>query len=59
MIPNHAVNITLKVHGMGHYVLSVASFGGGPPCAARAPKLAASYFEWALLDERPDLLDGG
>ena len=44
---------------MGHYVLSVVAFGNGPSRVDRGPNLAASYFEWTLLENRPDLSDGG
>ena len=47
------------MNSVGLYVLSVASRGQGPPCVDRGPKSAASYFGWALMDQRPDLSDGG
>ena len=44
---------------MGHYVLSAAAFGKGPPRAVRGPSLAASRFEWSFLGKRPGVSDGG
>ena len=53
------VEIPLEVNEMGHYLLSVFALGNGPSCVDRGPKLAASYSEWAILDKRPDLSNGG
>ena len=41
----HGVEVPLGVNEMGHYVLSVAQCGKGPPCVDRGPNEAASYFE--------------
>ena len=48
----HGVRVPLRVNAMGHYVVSVVEFG-------RGPNLAASRFEWAVAEKRPDLSDGG
>ena len=40
-------------------VLSVVSFGEVSSRVDRGPKRAASYFEWAPLDGRPDSSDKG
>ena len=58
-IRRHGVDIPLSVNGMGHYALSAVAFGTGPSCGDRRPNLAASNFEWALLEKRPDLSAGG
>ena len=58
-IRNHGVDIPLKVGETGHYAPSVVAFGRGPPCVDRGPKLAESYFAWAVAEKRPDLRNGG
>ena len=58
-IRNRGLDIPPKVNDMGHDILSVVAFGDRPPCVDRGPKLAASYFEWALLGNLPDLSNGG
>ena len=37
---------------MGRYIVNVEKFG-------RGPNVAASYFEWSVVEKRPDLSDGG
>ena len=44
---------------MGHYVLSVASLGEGPPGLVRGPKSTASYLARASVRKRPDLANDG
>ena len=58
-IRGHGVDIPLKVNEIGRYVPRVVASGEWPSCADRGPKLAALYFEWALLENRPDLSNGG
>ena len=58
-IRGRVADIPLRVNEMGHYVLNVVAFGEGSSRIDRGPKLAAAYFEWALLDKRPDLSNGG
>ena len=48
----HGVRVPLGVNAMGHYIVSVVEFG-------RGPEVAASYFVWSFVEERPDLSDGG
>ena len=55
---NHGIDTPLKVNEMGHYLLSVFAFGEETSCVDLGPKLAAPYFEWAILDKRPDLPNG-
>ena len=54
-IRNHDEESPLKVNGMGHYGLSVVSFGGEPAELLRGPKLMAPYLYWAFADKRPDV----
>ena len=39
--------------------MSAVEFGKGRPKRTRDPQFSASYFEWSLIDQRPDLSDGG
>ena len=54
---NQVAGSPLKVHQMGHYVLSVVASIVAPRLG-RGPKLVAPYFEWAFLGKRPDLSGG-
>ena len=51
-IREHGVDVPLSANEMGHYILSAVALG-------KWPDLAASYFEWSLVEKRPDLSDGG
>ena len=44
---------------MGHYVLSVVTFGDEHPRLGMGPKMAASHFEGAFVGKCPDLASGG
>ena len=46
------VCVPLGVNAMGHYIVSVVEFG-------RGSEVAASYFEWSFVEQRPDSLGGG
>ena len=48
----------LGLNAMGHYRMSVVEFGRGGPKRMRDPRFSASYFEWHLIEQRPDLSDG-
>ena len=51
-IREHGVDVLLSANEMGHYIFSAVAIGKGRD-------LAASYFEWSLVEKRPDLSDGG
>ena len=55
----HGICVPLGLNAMGHYVMSEAEFDTGRPKRTRDPSFPASYFEWSLMDKRPDLSDGG
>ena len=40
------VDVPLTVHGAGHYVLRVASFGKEREKVGEGPTNSVSYFEW-------------
>ena len=59
LLERRGICVPLGLKAMGHYVMSVVEFGKGRPKRTRGPQFSASYFEWPLMDQRPDLSDGG
>ena len=59
LLERHGICVPLGLNAMGHYIMSVAEFGRGGTKRTRGPQFSASYFEWPLMDQRPDLSDGG
>ena len=58
-LPRQGVDNHLKLNEMGGNVLSVASSGQENLKSAKGPTLSASYREWACVEKRPNLPNGG
>ena len=59
LLERRGICVPLGLHSMGHYIMGGAEFGRGGTKRTRGPQFSASYFEWSLMDQRPDLSDGG
>ena len=47
--------IPLRVNRMEDNILGVVDFGEGASRKVRGPVFSASYFEWAFVNDRPNL----
>ena len=59
LLERRGVCVPLGLNAMGHCIMSVAEFGRGGTKRARDPQFSATYFGRPLIDQRPDLSDGG
>lgn len=56
---NQGADIPPKVNQTGRNILNAVAVGEGRPRSGRRPAFPASYFEWASVNRRPNIPDGG
>ena len=57
-LTEQGVDFPLKLHGVGHFVLSVVALGRKRDKSEVGPAHSASFLQWAFPEKRPNLANG-